>query len=348
MYTLSAFKNLIWKNTIPCLLFLILTCKVNYSQGQQNVQFNQYIFNSMTINPAYTGYKEVWFGQVGMRTQWTGVEGAPKTGTIAVDGVIDPNLKRHAVGLEITADGIGAQSAMRAYANYALRLQLDDYDNSRLAFGLAFGVTQYGLDGNKLIYVDEADPIIPLGKISTWKPDLRLGAYFSNNKWYAGISVQDLIAGNDGNEDFQFNQNSLESIYRNVHGYFIAGALFDLEPGLQFKPSLLVKDDLKGPTLLDINGMFIFNDSFWAGASYRTRSRIFNRDYSGYSTNKLSSFNSLTGIVQFYATPKFRIAYSYEQMLKKISGLQNNAHEITLGITFGNAKIGANLPKRLF
>lgn len=305
--------------------------------AQQNIQFTQYIFNSMSVNPAYAGYKEEWFGQLALRSQWAGWEGAPKTGSLSIDGVLDPVQRRHGVGLQVTGDQLGAQSAISTYVNYALRLQLDNADEHRLSLGVGGGITQYGLDGNKLEPIEGSDGVIPTGKISTYRPDIRLGVYYSNPKWYAGVSVQDLFAGTESDEDFQFNQNSLESIYRRAHGYLIAGALFQLDQGLLLRPSLMVKDDLKGPTSLDVNAMFIFNDKFWVGGGYRTRSRIFNRDYYEYSVNKLSALNSISGIVQFYVTPQFRIGYSYDQMLNRMGGLQQGSHEVTLGVTFGRS-----------
>lgn len=303
--------------------------------AQQNIQFTQYIFNSMSVNPAYAGYKEEWFGQLGLRSQWTGWDGAPKTGSLSIDGVLDPVERRHGVGLQITGDRLGLQDALSVYANYALRLQLDENDEHRLALGVAGGVTQYGLDGSRAEMVDDFDDLIPPGKLSTWRPDIRLGVYYSNPRWYAGVAVQDLFAGTESDEDFQFNQNSLESIYRNIHGYFIAGALFELEEGLLLRPSLLVKDDLRGPTSLDVNAMFIFNDKFWIGGGYRTRARLFDRDYQDYSAAKLSALNSFSGIAQFYVSPQFRIGYSYDHMLNRMAGLQQGSHEITLGVTFG-------------
>lgn len=323
------------KFNIKSLLFTTMVLLSMKGHGQQNIQFTQYIFNSISVNPAYTGYKEEWFGQVGLRSQWTGWDGAPKTGSISIDGVLDPEQRRHGVGLQVTADKLGAQGATGIFASYALRLQLDRSDEHRLALGVAGGVTQYGLDGNKLTAVERGDWAIPDHMITTWRPDVRLGVYYSNPRWYAGVSVQDLFSDSNSGEDFQFNQNSLESLYRKVHGYFIAGALFELDPGLLLRPSILVKDDFKGPTSLDVNAMFIFNDKFWIGGGYRTRARIFDRDYSNVSVNKLSALNSLSGIAQFYISPKFRIGYSYDHMLNKMSGLQNGSHELTLGITFG-------------
>src|SRR5690606_25488526 len=221
------------------------------------------------------------------------------------------------------------------YANYALRLQLDRADEHRLSLGLAGGVTQYALDGNKLNPLDENDPVLPIGKIGTWRPDIRLGVYYSNSRWYAGVSVQDLFAGTDSGEDFQFNQNSLERIYRNIHGYSIIGAKSELEPGLLLCPSLLVTADFRGPTSVDVIAMFIFNGKSWIGGGYRTRARIFNRDYQDYSAAKLSALNSFSGIAQFYVTPQLRIGYSYDYMLNRMAGLQQGSHEVTLGVTFG-------------
>ncbi len=316
---------------IVCIILLLT--KTGY--GQQNIQLTQYIFNSISVNPAYAGYKEEWFGQLGLRSQWTGLKGAPKTGTMSIDGVLDPTNRRHGVGLAVTTDALGAQAATSIYANYALRLQLDRYDEHRLSLGIAGGVTQYGLDGNKLNPLEANDRILPEGKIATWRPDIRLGAYYNNSRWYAGVSVQDLFAGSNSGEDFQFNQNSLESLYRHIHGYFIAGALFELDRALLLRPSILVKDDFRGPTSLDLNAMFVFNNKFWIGGGYRTRAKIFDRDYSDYTINRLSSVNSMSGIVQFYVSPKFRIGYSYDHMLNRMVGIQNGTHEVTLGVTFG-------------
>jgi len=321
------------KPSLICLLILLGF----HAKSQQNIQFTQYIFNSISVNPAYAGYKEEWFGQLGLRSQWTGWEGAPRTGTLSIDGVLDPISRRHGVGLQLTADKLGAQDATSIYANYALRLQLDNDDMQRISLGIAAGVTQYGWDVNKLLVLVEGDEVISGGKIATWRPDIRLGVYYHNASWYAGLAVHDIFSGVGSNEEFRFNQNSLESLYRNVNAYFIAGTLFRLEEGLNLRPSLLVKDDFKGPTSLDLNAMLIFNDKFWIGGGYRTRAKIFEREYYDNSPMKLSSVNAITAIAQFYVTNKFRIGYSYDVMLNQMRGLQSGTHEVTLGITFGQS-----------
>ncbi|GHE39244.1 PorP/SprF family type IX secretion system membrane protein [Sphingobacterium griseoflavum] len=315
------------------LLYLLLTAAQGYAQ--QNIQFTQYIFNSISVNPAYAGYKEEWFAQVGLRSQWTDWPGAPRTGSLSVDGVLDPRSKRHAAGLQFTADKLGAQSATSIYANYALRLQLDDRDAQRLALGIAVGGTQYGLDGSKLQPVNPEDEAIPPGYMSTWNPDIRLGIYYSSPRLYVGLAVQDLFANDNRNNAMRFNQNSLESLYRTSNAYLIAGGLINIEEGLHLRPSLLVKDDFKGPTSLDLNAMLIFQGRFWIGAGYRTRARLFDRPYYDQSPMKLSAINALSGIAQFYASNNLRIGYSYDFMINQMRGLQSGTHEITLGLTMG-------------
>ena len=250
-------RNLVYHLVLGLVIFAPITLF-----GQQNVLFTQYLFNSINENPAYSGYKELWNVQMNLRSQWSGWDGAPRTGAVYVDGVLDPVGKRHAVGMVLTSDKLGAQDAQSFFANYAFRIQVDQNPENRLAFGVAGGVTAYALDGNKLDAVQDGDAVLPTGKISTFRPDIRLGVHYSTARYYVGASIQDLFAGSDSENDYRFNMNTLSSLYRNIHYYFMAGGLFDLQDDLKLRPSLLVKDDFKGPTMLDLNAMFIFGP-FW-------------------------------------------------------------------------------------
>ena len=305
------------------------------AHAQQNIQFTQYIFNSMSVNPGYTGYKEQWFGQLGLRSQWVGLDGAPRTGLLSIDGIVDPIKRRHGIGMQVTADKLGPQSATSAYANYAFRLRLNEEDTQRLSFGIGAGVTQYSLDGGMLDPIDGGDQVIPAGKISNWVPDVRFGIYYYNPKWYAGISVMDLLSGDQSNNIFRWDNTTTDNIRRKRHMYFMGGALFNLSQGLDLRPSLLVKEDFKGPTSVDVNAMFIFGQRFWLGAGWRTGVSVFKREYSRVTGNSLSGRNSFSAITQIYVTEKLRIGYSYDHIVSQLSSVQNGSHEITLGVTFG-------------
>lgn len=305
------------------------------AKGQQNIQFTQYIFNSMSVNPAYAGYKEEWFGQLGLRSQWVGLDGAPRTGSLSVDGVIDPLNKRHGFGVQILADELGPQVATSAYANYAFRLRLNEEDTRRLSFGIGAGVTQYSLKGNLLDPINDGDPVVPPGRINNFIPDVRFGVYYYTPRWYAGISVMDLLSGDQSNNIFRWDNTTTDNIRRKRHMYFMGGMLFDLGEELKLRPSVLVKEDFKGPTSLDLNAMFIFGNRFWLGGGWRTGVTAFKKDYERYTGNSLSSRNSISAITQLYVTRSLRIGYSYDYILSRLSGVQNGSHEVTLGITFG-------------
>lgn len=302
------------------------------AKAQQNIQFSQYIFNSLSVNPAYAGYKEEWFAQMAYRNQWTGLSGAPVTGQLSIDGIADSYKKNVGIGLQLTADKLGPQSSTSIYANYAYRLRLDADDTQRLSFGVAAGVTQYGLDGSKLSPVDQGDQSLPVGKISSTIPDIRAGIYYYNPKFYIGASVMDLLSGDESNDIFRWDNTTPANLKRKRHLYLIAGTLFNLSEDVKLRPSLLVQEDFKGPTSMDLSGMVIFGDKFWIGGSYRTGMSIWKKDYT--RGQQLSKQNAISGITQFYVNDRFRIGYSYDYIVSGLSSVQNGTHEITLGLTF--------------
>ena len=323
----------------------ILIYSISNTYAQQAIPFAQHVFNANGINPAYSGYKEVWSGQVGVRSQWSGIKGAPRAGYVAVDGILDPQIGRKGGGLILSYDKIGVQSATSMFANYALRLQIDDEDTQRLSIGVSAGFTQYSLNGSELIYIDEGDPNIPDGMITTMRPDMRLGVFYHTPSWYFGVSVHDLFSRSDSREDFVFNQNALEGLYRNTHGYLMVGAAFGVGEGVVLRPSVLIKDDFVGPTALDVNAMLIFDDKFWVGGAFRSRSKIFDRAYDDVAISKFSSYKSigLLGLLQI--SPKMRFGYSFEHSLNKIAGLNNGTHELSLGVSFGKSLKRIQSPK---
>ncbi|SFC04361.1 type IX secretion system membrane protein, PorP/SprF family [Parapedobacter composti] len=307
------------------------------AQGQQNIQFTQYIFNAMSVNPAYAGYKEELFAQLGLRSQWVDLEGAPQTGLLSVDGLLDLHgARRHGAGVQITADQLGPQTATSAYLNYAYRIQLNREDTERLSFGVGAGVTQYSLDGRLIHVLDDGDQVLPPGKISNFVPDIRFGVYYHNAKWYAGVSIMDLLSGTGADNLFRWDHTTVDRIRRKRHIYVIGGMLIDLSESVKLRPSLLYKDDLMGPPSMDFNAMAIISDQLWLGGGIRTGVSAFRRDYQRYTGDRLSGLNAISFVMQVFATDRLRVGYSYDYMISRLNGLQNGSHEVTLGLTLGS------------
>ncbi|WP_435264314.1 type IX secretion system membrane protein PorP/SprF [Tenacibaculum sp. nBUS_03] len=53
--------------------------------SQQDPQYTQYMFNTMSVNPAYVGSKGHTMINVLARTQWVGIDGAPDTQTLSYE-----------------------------------------------------------------------------------------------------------------------------------------------------------------------------------------------------------------------------------------------------------------------
>jgi type IX secretion system PorP/SprF family membrane protein len=312
--------------------------------AQQNIQFTQYAFNSLSVNPAYAGYKEAWFLQLSHRTQWVGLDGAPASTQISFDGLTNPDKKNIGIGLQLTNDILGAQSTTSAYFNYSYRLPLDVDDSKRLCLGLGLGVSQYGLDGSLLNAVDQTDPLLSDTKEFSYIPDARFGMYYYNEKWYLGLSFMDLFSGFGSNSVFNWQLDSTLNIIRKTHCYFMGGALINVGKNLRFRPGFLYKTDFEGPSSWDLGVMAILDDQFWLGLSYRSASPQMGMSQ---NQNKLDKSNSLNGIVRLQVSSDLYVGYSFDWNVNELNTIEDGTHEISIGWTFSR-KIQRVLSPRFF
>jgi type IX secretion system PorP/SprF family membrane protein len=307
------------KSIVKLAILLLLS---NLTNAQQNAQFNQYIFNGIYINPAYAGYREQVNVHAFYHKQFTGVEGSPTTLALALDGSV--NNDNIGLALQISRDKIGAQENLLAYANYAYRIKLDNEGISRLAFGIGAGIVQLGINGS-LLKPDEVEPNQPIGNQSTIMPDARIGAHYSNDKFYVGLSVDHLISSYIDASQYAFIPQL------KPHYYLTGGMLLNLSEKINLRPSFLLKDDRGGPTSLDLNAFVILSDFIWLGGSYRTGVKLYNKDYLQRSLNKQ---NSVVAAVQFFKIPNFNIGYAYDISLGSLSGYSGGSHEISVAYFF--------------
>ncbi len=282
------------------------------ASAQQNPQYSQYIFNSMGINPAYTGSKNVLNLNAFHRSQWTGIEGAPSTQTLNIDGIAANN--KLGVGLGLTRDKIGAQSMFSAYANVAVKLQVSE--NGIFSLGIAPGLVQHTVDGNELGIND--DPSIPAGKDTSIKPDVKVGAYYHTERFYAGLSASDLLQFKD-----------MQAIEPERHYYFTTGYVIDMGSSLKLKPSILIKEDFKAPSNIDLNAFVLLADKLWLGSSYRTSMNLFNSKTDLENTKKRTA---IALIAELQISKSLRLGYSYDKMLNDLKGF--NTHEVSIGYYF--------------
>ncbi len=311
-----------------CKLYMLVTCLVLLTvklQAQQSIQFSQYMFNGLAVNPAYAGYKEDWTLNLSSRIQWVGINDAPKTGTVSVDGLTNSTNQNIGLGLIATFDKLGPESTSSVYVNYAYRLRLDEDDTKRLSFGLGFGAIQYRLDGTKFNAIDDDDANVPAGTQSNITPDFRFGVYYYSPSMYVGASVFNLLSGSAIDNLQQYKQA------RTV--YLTGGTMLPMSESIDLKPSIMIKEDFKGPTNIDVSNFVVLNKLIWLGASYRTGINLWHKSN---LQNGLDKTDAVAGIVQFYLNDHFRVGYAYDFTTSGLASSQSGSHELSLSISFGS------------
>lgn len=323
-------QNKVWYPGMLCALLLFVLPK--YSMAQQDVQFSQYIFNGLALNPGYAGYKEQTNLDVMYRNQWTGLDGAPKTFSALLDGVSANNS--HGFGFQVLNDQLGAENNTSAVASYAYRLKLSE--RSRLSFGVSAGLQQYSIDWNKLTET-ENDLNRPAGNTSVPRPLMNFGLFYASDKSFYGLSVTNFLSN-------YYNDASNLYLSRSRYYYAQAGTLIGISEELSLKPSFLIREDFKGPTNIDLNLLLVVDKKLTFGGSYRTGMKIFKK------TNlqqNLSENNAISVMFSLQLKKNLRLGYAYDYSVNHMNSVSNGSHEISLGYLFNRKNAPVLTPRNL-
>ena len=289
-------KKFIKINIIAIVLFSSYT-----AMSQQLPQFTQYMYNTISINPAYAGSRET-LSLVGLhRSQWIGLDGGPTTQTFSIHAPM--RNEKVGLGLSFINDELGFENFTYIYGDFSYTLNLSA--KTKLALGLKGGFTSYSID-QELRAANPNDPAI-YGIENRWNPKMGLGAYLHTNKWYFGLSAPRILTTDLNGED---NVQALER----VSYYFTGGYVFDMSKTVKFKPAFLVKATNGAPLSYDLTANFLFNEKLWLGAAYRLN----------------ESTGALGALVDFQVSKQFRVGYAYEHPISDIRPFANGTHEILL------------------
>ncbi|KAA2245871.1 type IX secretion system membrane protein PorP/SprF [Chitinophaga agrisoli] len=302
------------------------TLSFSAANAQQDVQFSQYMFNGLYINPAYAGYREQWNVNVFYRTQWQGFPGAPKTFSAAADGTV--NGDRIGLGLQVINDQLGIQKNTALYGSYAYRIPLDESGERTLAVGIGAGFLQQRLNLSALDPANQNDPLLLSAKKTSFMPDARAGIYYNSERLFAGVSADNLITN-----AFQKGDGLKTYLPVKPHLYFTFGGLLPLSEEVLLKPSLLVKEDFAGPTSVDLNAFFLISQKLWLGGAYRTA--VLNRDN---IDNNVTRSGAWVAMAEIFISSKLRLGYAYDQTINGTGANSYTTHEFSLGYFFEKRK----------
>lgn len=269
--------------------------------AQQEAQYTQYMYNTLTVNPAYTGTVGHFQGVLQHRSQWVGLDGAPTTQAFTLHSPVFN--ERMGLGLSVVNDRLGPSQEFFANANFAYIIPVG-YD-ANLSFGLKAGVRLMDIDWSKGIYYQQNDPLLNTNINNKTTPTVGAGVYYYTEKFYAGLSVPSFIRS-DYYDDVQES-----TVSDRLHYYIMGGYVFDLSENLKFKPAVLGKVVSGAPVTVDVSANFLLYEKLTLGASYRWD-------------------DSVSALVGFQITRGVFAGYSYDYTVTDFNKYNDGSHEVIL------------------
>ncbi len=289
---------------------LMLTIGSFTVKAQQNPMYTHYMNNTLMVNPAYAGSRDALTVTALHRSQWVDFKGAPMTQTLTMHS---PLRNEHiGLGLSVMNDKIGPTNNTSVLVDFAYILQLTK--KSKLSFGLSGGANIFQANLNALNLDVEGDPVFRDNISNKITPNFGFGAYYSRERFYAGISVPYLLQ-NSYSEISQINGNTLIAKEQR-HYFLIAGALFNITDNFAFKPTTLVKVTAAAPIQADVTASFIIMKRLMLGVMYRTG-------------------DAFGGLIGLDVTDKLHLGYSFDWSYGLETAKYNQgSHEIMLRYDF--------------
>jgi type IX secretion system PorP/SprF family membrane protein len=300
--------------TFLCLSVAFFLLQPEKAAAQQDPMYTQYMNNILSVNPAYAGSGDVLSMMVMSRNQWVALEGAPATQSFIIH---TPITKYHmGLGFSLLKDQLGPISQTGAYFDYSYSL---DFAHGRyLSFGLKGGVNFFEAGLSELKTVDGNDPVFANDINRNFLPNVGIGLYYHSERFMTGLSVPKLIQNQINSDDFSSEYVSKE----NIHLFFMAGYVFDLNRILKFKPYFLTKYSENSPLAVDLTAQFLFYDRLWLGAMYRVG-------------------DALGGMLQVQISNQLKVGYAYDVTATELGTYNNGTHEILVSydFNFGRDKV---------
>jgi type IX secretion system PorP/SprF family membrane protein len=298
-------KSYLYHTILFVLSFVVLT---SY-KAQQLPIYSQYYFNDYAVNPAVGGTKPYIDARSNHRYQWQGVNDAPRTYTLSVNGPL--KNKRAGLGAFLFTDHVGPTRRTGAQFSYTYKLKLSSKIN--LALALSGGILEWKLDAQKISLYDPNDQVIVDGVMRTIVPDAKFGLHLYHRNWFVGFAAPNLLRSK-----LSFN-NALNTGLSKLENHFLVtgGYTFRVSKDFDIEPSTIVKYISPAPIQADIMARVIWKEKIWLGAAYRT----------------MDATSLLFGVTY---KKNLSFGYSYDFTTTNIKNYSSGTHELMIAIRFAN------------
>lgn len=305
------------------LFITLITSVIMFSQ--QDAQYTQYMYNMSVINPAYTTGNT---GIINMgflhRTQWVGIEGAPKSSNLFVHTPLNEKIE---VGFSLINDNIGdIVKENNLYADFAYKLDLEE--QGMLSFGLKAGFTFFDVNFNGLILESGdvfSDPDFA-NNISKSYFNMGAGVYYNTDDYYIGLSIPNIL-----NAQHLDRNNGRYQGTEQAHVFLTGGYVYEINEEFKIKPAFMTKFVKGSPITVDLTANVLYQNRIEFGLGYRFD-------------------DAFSAMANFKATPELRIGYAYEHTISNLGPFSSGSHELFIlyDLDILNLNKGYNKSPRFF
>lgn len=304
-----------FKSAIICLV-LCFGESVNTIKAQQDPMFTQYMFNTLSVNPAYAGSRDMLSILFLVRQQWFGFEGAPTTATLTVHSPVYTSM---AAGASVIYDSYGPVNQTSFFVDYAYHLQMGS--DIKLSLGLKAGINNYAVNYDGLSKTNHVDNAYVNANEQEVHPNFGFGLYLYSSKFYLGLSVPRIIENS-----FEEGSTSYGDGTEIRHYYGMTGVVFRMNDWLVVKPSIMCRLAQGSPLSVDANVNTVIYNKIWLGAMYR-----FNESFGG--------------ILQYQLTQQLKLGYAFDLNTNELSSYHSGTHEVMINYEFNFNKEKVSSPR---
>ncbi len=287
------------------ILLLIIYFSLNSLFSQNYIQFSQYINTQGLLNPAYSGTKSSINGLLIYRNQWVNMAGAPVNFAFNIHAPI--KTKKMGIGISAINEQIGMRNQTNINVAYSYITKINS--KKSLSFGLRIGIKNYNFDKSKAQLIDIDDPFFTNGNESFLLPDFGFGAYYYTKRFFAGLSLPNLLTNGLDTYSTTLKTNSFS--LKQQHYYLYSGYIFKLNDKFLIKPSVLGKYIYGASLQFNVNSSLLVKEILWLGLGYRTG-------------------EALIFLLDYKINEQISLAYSYDWVLNKLNKYNSGSHEIML------------------
>lgn len=315
-------------------IFLLFTFS---TLGQSNFLIGQYFQLMPVFAPALTGANDGLDIRAGMRNQWIGYEGAPKTHFFSATGELQAFSKnnphqynsvrvsdmspytrkgvRLGIGTYIFDDRAGEVKQLEAMVSTAVHVAVTEKVN--LSLGITGGFYNSKLDASLFVLKPQNDDTYQNylengGDSYYFKVNSGIAAY--SDRFYFSYASLNLVHSLISETSYSFDYSST------VLHTFLGRYLFDLSSSFELDVNAYVRYSADLPLLYNLGVRARYNQAVSAGIFYRND-------------------KSIISMIGFSINGMYNVGYAYERKILNDDNFDLNSHEIIIGMRlFDNKK----------